>query len=475
MKILKFKANKFFKSKMLKISLLIVSTISIASLVLTGCLGNNSNDSKNNKKTILTFWSSKIEVKEQLENLAKKFQEKNPDVQINIITHGGSGSYAEQFKASANAGNLPDFWNIASFGEYQQSKDHIKCLDDMPLVKKMDERWLGSVKGFDNKIYGVPECIEGYGFIINKLMFETVGIDTSSMYSWDGMVAAFEKLKQAISQKDANLLAKFPNISSVFLMPLGEAWVQGNHGFVPFINEDFYPENAPKDYNPIHEAFNAKELPGKGFKHYKTFMDVLYSYSQNNAMSQKYDDVVDNGLFMKSGAATQQGVWLASKIKQHEEQNKDGLSKELIMLPLNTPIAPQEKGKYVVSTGQYFVINKNVSDDKYKKIEKFLEFFFSPEMQDYYTNELCFISPMKGANQLFKDSSSFNETLKKAIKENNIISGDLSLIKTEEFSREGVGTFLQKYFATKDFSEQSFFKTVEEPSKRLWKEISKNQ
>lgn len=469
MNILKFKVGKLFRSKILKISLLMVSTISIASLFLTGCPKNGGED---NKKTILTFWNHKVEVKEQLEKLAKMFQEKNPDVEINIITHGGSGNYSEQFKTAANSGILPDLWNIASFGEYQQSKDYIKCLDDMPLVKKMDERWLGSVKGFDNKIYGVPECVEGYGFVVNKLMFETVGIDTNSMYNWDGMITAFEKLKQAIDQKDANLLAKFPNISSVFLLALGEAWIQGNHSFVPFINEDFYIENAPKDYNPIHEAFKAKELPGKGFKDYKTFMDILYSYSQNNAMSQKYDDVVDNGLFMKTGAVTQQGVWLASKIKQHEEQNKDGLSKELVMLPLNTPIKPQEKGKYVAYTGQYFVINKNVNDEKYKKIEKFLEFFFSPEIQEYYTNELCFISPIKGANQLFKDSSSFNETLKKAIKENNIIPGDLSVIKTEEFSREGVGTFLQKYFATKDFSDQSFFKTVEEPSKNLWKQIS---
>lgn len=341
----------------------------------------------------------------------------------------------------------------------------------MPILKKMDKKWLNSVTDFDGKIYGIPECIEGLGIIVNKAMFEAVNVDVKSLYNWDGLLKGFETLKKAISEKNPGLMSKFPKLQSVMAVALAEAWIQGNHGFIPFINEDFYVENKQDpNYNPIHEAFKSTNYPGKGFANYKKYIDMLLSFAQPNAISANYDSIIDGGILIQTSAATQQGTWLEAKVKEFDKQNSTNMKNTLEMIPFVTP----QNQKWVAYPGQFFGINKNISKEKYEAAEKFFEFFFSAEANDMYTNDLGFISPIEGANQNFKDGCTFNETIKKAIKEDKIISGDLSVIKTEALHKDTLGTSIQKY-ATSDLSDASFNKIVKEPFQTGWTDIATKQ
>lgn len=63
-------------------------------------------------KTEIDIFQFKVEFKDQFEELAKKYEEKNPDVKINIETVGGGSDYGAALKSKFSSGNEPDIFNI---------------------------------------------------------------------------------------------------------------------------------------------------------------------------------------------------------------------------------------------------------------------------------------------------------------------------------------------------------------------------
>ncbi len=50
----------------------------------------------------------------------------------------------------------------------------------------------------DGKVLAVPLYMEGYGFVVNRQMFEDAGVDFESMMTYEGMKAGFDTLKAKI-------------------------------------------------------------------------------------------------------------------------------------------------------------------------------------------------------------------------------------------------------------------------------------
>ena len=52
--------------------------------------------------------------------------------------------------------------------------------------------------------------MEGYGFVINKQMFEDAGVSVDSMMNFEGMKAGFDTLKEKID--NGEMKDKYPNL-----------------------------------------------------------------------------------------------------------------------------------------------------------------------------------------------------------------------------------------------------------------------
>ncbi len=435
---------KLKKMKYVALSALLITT----TFILFGC--------KKNKDVIsINFLSHKMEQHNAFLNLIKKYKENHKNVDIKIESIGGETSYFAKLKNTFTSGKGPDLFNLSSYAEMREYEDKIKDVSDMQLIQKMND----VMKNQAGKEILIPECYESFGYIVRKDIFEKAGVDVNTMKTFNGLEKGFETLSNKIPMEN------FKNLTSVFGIAGSETWVFGNHMIIPILNEEFSsPEQA---YNSRTFEFKAKDL-------YKNILDFQLKYAQkHNLVSSTFQKVIEDGIFEGKFAAVQQGTWLHTSIKEYEKNNKYDLYKKIAILPYSTPKDGDNEGKFPVYVGQYFAINKNVTDEQYKAIQEFLEYLYTTEEGiKILTEDIGFISPIKDANQKFEEDS-INSTVLKAIKEGKTMKGDLSVIRTEEWGVKVLGSAVQRYInkRTKDVWD----KYVIKESIDKWNEIATKQ
>ena len=180
-----------FKKVMTSFLALSVST----SVLLTGCGSKNS--ANNGDKVTISLMDHKIEADSGFKKLAETYEKAHPNVKINIESVGGSTDYGASLKAKM-ASDPVTIFNYSGLGQLDTWQDQLVDLSDQSWVSKCKPFCLESAKGSDGKVYGMPMLIEGYGFLINRAIFEDAGVDINSMWTFKGQKEGFDKLKSKI-------------------------------------------------------------------------------------------------------------------------------------------------------------------------------------------------------------------------------------------------------------------------------------
>ena len=118
---------------------------------------------------------------------------------------------------------------IFSVGGFSDMKDYGDVIEDVSDLDIMQHALEGTTDTFtkDGKVYAVPLYMEGYGFVINKQMFEDAGVSVDSMMNFEGMKAGFDTLKEKID--NGEMKDKYPNLEAVMEYPTKELWIAGDH------------------------------------------------------------------------------------------------------------------------------------------------------------------------------------------------------------------------------------------------------
>lgn len=144
------------------------------------------------EKVVLSFLHYKQEIADQLDKLAKLFNEQYPDITINIAR---VPDYMTVLKAKIASGDAPDIYAI-------QSVVHMKNLVDLGLMEDLTnepfmKRIVEAAKPivtYNGKIYALPLDIAGIGVIYNKDIFEKAGI-TSPPKTVSELKEVIQKIK----------------------------------------------------------------------------------------------------------------------------------------------------------------------------------------------------------------------------------------------------------------------------------------
>ena len=201
----------------------ILSLITVTALVGASVVGCSStggdNASKDGDKVVVDVFQFKVEAKDALEKAAQKYEELNPEVDINIETVGGGNDYGAALRSKFQSGQEPTIFNIGGPQDVEDWQDKLEDLSKEAWVGQAFEGTLGAVSN-DNGMFGMPFNQEGYGFIYNKQIFEKAGIDPSTITSMDALTEAVKTLD---SKKDEL------GLEAVFAVPGKEKWVTGLH------------------------------------------------------------------------------------------------------------------------------------------------------------------------------------------------------------------------------------------------------
>ncbi len=340
--------------------------------------GGQAQGNTSAEKVEVEIFQFKVEISEALQKAAELYMAEHPNVTINLQTVGGGDDYGAALKAKFQSGQEPTIFNVGGPQDVADWQEKLEDLSDQSWVERAGST-LGAVTS-DNKIYGMPYGVEGYGIVYNKAIFEAAGIDATTIVDTASMDKAFAQLDAKI--KAGELKEQFPLLEAVVEMPVKEKWVTGLHSSNIFINQEF--ETGV-------EAYNAKEIAFEKSKEFKEYFDLMVKYSANSETPTKlnaidYATQVGQGLAIERVAAIQQGNWVYGDVKNVDENVAENLG----FLPVGGDSIP-------LGVPMYWAINSTQPDVEKAAAKDFLNWLYSSdEGKNIVVNEFFFVPPFTG-------------------------------------------------------------------------------
>lgn len=355
----------------------------IVPIMIAGCSkSNNTNDSSDNNKTKISIVQYKVEIVDALNNAISMYEEENQNIDIVLETIGGGDDIGPILKSRLQSNTLPTIFNIGGPSDVSLYESHLEDLSDQNWINNIPDELLVNVSK-DNKIYGLPYAIEGFGFIFNKDIFIDSGVDINSLNSFESISDAFEKVNTAIN--NGSLSEKYPNLECVVELPGAEAWVLGDHASNVALAPEFF-------FDPFkaHSSSRPEWLFGDS---YKQIIDLQIKYSNHannpsSSLAVTYADQVQSGLALERVACIQQGNWIYNDVKNIDED----VAEKLDILPLPT-IGSREDSIYTL-VPMYWCVSKDASENEKAEAKKFLSWLYrSNDGKEIIVNEFGFIPP----------------------------------------------------------------------------------
>lgn len=409
-------------------SLFLICVLSLC--LLTGC-------GKNDKGRVreLYIYNSKGENAEQFEQIAKEY-EKVSGIKVKVVTIGSGTDHMATLRAEINSKQPPDIFTVQSVSELQEWKDGeivINFSDSegltpefKELAENIDSRLRLTTDGTNS--YGVPYCIEGYGYIVDKQMLADLfgltetdsiieDIRLCSYEEWENFIkttAAYITTGQSaaitINGKLYNLTSGktglAQNLTGIFAVAGDEngKWTYSDHMLNVALNAVFENPAAAKlaDEATIYSAQHALIAYAKALDLKTQFAagetGMITRGSDMISTSNNYEAAIEKftsgkALFMKNGN------WVYNDIKAINSE----MAERLYFLPVKMPFnqeditvegytVEQMNSTIPVFVPMYYAINNNVSTAHKQAAQDFLVWLNTSETgMNYITDDCAFI------------------------------------------------------------------------------------
>ena len=203
---------------------------------------------------------------------------------------------------------MPDIFAINGLEDYKSWSSLILDLSGEKWVKDTAVAFKA-----DNKVYGFPVAIEGWGLVYNADILAKAGIDPKTLDDYANYKAAFEKLD---AQK-AELGLKSV-VSMVAGLDMG--WVTGDHDFNALLSN-----GLPYGDMSVTNDLLAGKVDTKRLSEYADWVELLFKFADKAVLTTgNYDAQV--GAFATGKAAfLHQGNWVDPNMAQAKATFADGI------------------------------------------------------------------------------------------------------------------------------------------------------
>lgn len=328
-----------------------------------------------------TWMINKVEIKNELEEVAQAYMDSHENITIITEVAGGSVEpYGTRLKAKLGSNDMPALFVTEGPSDYEMFDEYLADLTDSKLAGMADESLL-TIATMNGEVKALPMAIEGFGVIYNKTIFEKAGINPDDITSME----ALKEAAQLLDSKKDEL-----GLDAVFCLPGKETWIIGSHMGSAFLNGEF---EQPAD------AWNSPTLEWQNQAAYKDFIDLQVQYGivpqgdTKNVVNLAYSDQIEKGLALGRVAMVHNGNWVSSIIKGISPEMID--NDEIGFLP--TPIPGYREDCVRVIGTPYISLNAKLDESVQKAAMDFLEWLYtSDEGKDLVVNKLNMIPPYEG-------------------------------------------------------------------------------
>jgi len=332
---------------------------------LAGCSSNETTSKKSSKDdekkqtsndgTVLRFatWDAGKNLKIQ-QQIAKKFEEKNPGVKVQVEAYGDG--FDQKLAASFGAKNPPDVMYMWNFPSYYKSLEPLDELAKKDPDVKLDDFYQGlfNYSSIDGKLYGMPAGFTTRVIYYNKKLFDKANIPyPKDGWTWDEFVDTAKKLTDASNKQYGFALRPEPDTYDL----QGFIWSNGSS----FVSEDG---------KQIKGHMNSPETI-EVMKSFQSMLKDKTAVLVGGKNQQSGDDIFKAGKL----AMWESGIWPLEGFKDAK-------------IDFGTVEPPAFKGKPVkglVGTSAVSI----AKDAKHKELAwEFVKFYSSPEAIKMRTSDL---------------------------------------------------------------------------------------
>lgn len=345
--------------------------IPILFISLVSCSDQGSNISSDGEM-VIEFFNQKPEISNQLEDLAEIYNEQNDNVRVTITTIG-SGEGAAGLQAKFTSGNPPAVMMLGGTSEIERYSDTLLEVKDLEVTDTvMDDLLEGAM--IDESLLAVPMNVEGFGWMYNKEIFESAGIDPEDIENYDAFVEAVETLD---SQKEE----------------LGIEEVFAFSGAEDYIANQFSAHFTSPEYNHnILEAYEANELNWEYGDRMKAYTDLFNEYNVQPILGVNYSRSVEELFINDQVAMVHQGNWIVPTLNGLDP---NFVEEKLGILPVFGE--NNESGRLVAGAPWYIGINSDMEEELVQAAREFVDWMYlSEEGQEALVNEMQLIPPQDG-------------------------------------------------------------------------------
>ncbi len=340
-----------------------VATVTLSVALLVGCSGGEDDG-----RTKLELFSNKSESIDTYEALIEKFEEQNPEINIELNTPPEAETV---LKTRLTKNDMPDLLSIggnATYGELARA-GVLNDFSDSEYIDKIQPAYLemvGNLVGDEKEgQYGLPYATNVNTVIYNKDKFAELGLEVPT--TWDEFKASLETIEEA-------------GETPIYLT-LKDAWT----GMIPWnsIAANIQPEDFAAKMNSGETSFK-ESYPDVAEK-----MLTLLEFGHGDNFGVAYGD--GNTAFAKGESVYYlQGNWAIPEIKNANADIDLGV--------FALPVTNDSKQNKLVS-GVDVLLTMSEDTKHSEEAIKFIEFMIEEENAEKYINDQKSFSALEGVYQ----------------------------------------------------------------------------
>jgi len=411
--------NGFIQQEGKMKKLLVLLSLFMVFMSLTACA---------KKETIVITWKqNKPEIDAAVQAYAKAYEAETGIKVVATSCGGDSCNLGDMLKADYQAGTMPDIFPIDGIAAYNDWASIIADLSNEAWVQQTSVAYK-----VDGKTVGFPVAVEGWGMAYNKDLLDQAGIDPSTLNSYAGYVAAFEKLDGMKAEL---------GIDSVVSMVAGTSmnWVTAHHNFNSLLSNGL----AYGDLS-VTNALLAGTVDQTRLDEYAKWVELLFNYADQTILTTgNYDAQV--GAFLNQKAVfLHQGNWV--------DGNLTTATFKMAFAPHGSSAAVTDG--IFVSPPAWYVVNK---DSKHlQAVKDFLNYMVtSASGQKYMVTDAGMIPAFK--NITLKPAGQLSQSVQAWVASGKVYSWDQYYF-TDAFRTNTLGPiydeFAQKKITLTEFEAQ---------------------
>ena len=422
----------------------------ISFLIVTIMLVSLSSCDMNKEESVsVRFLNFKPEVAAVYDEISQAYKEET-GVSL-IVDTAANNTYESTLAARLGTDEAPTIFQINGPRGYANWKDYCKDLTDSKLYKHLIDKSMAIVQ--NDKVYGIPYLIEGYGIIYNEAITDKYFNLEDKQTSFTSMdeVNNFEKLSALVTdmQKNKEKLG-IDGVFAVTSLKSGEDWRWQTHlANIPIFYEF-------KNNNIDLSSDDTKTIMFKYSDNYKNIFDLYLNNSTTDPklLGSKIGDESMAEFALGKCAMVQNGNWAWSQI--NGIKNNTVKEEDIKFLPIYTGMEGEESQGLCIGTENFICINSKASDAEQQAAEDFLYWLFSSETgKRFVTEKLDFIAPF---DTFEEDEVPSDPLAKEVIKwssrtDVNSVPWNFTLFPSQNFKNDFGSGLLQYAQGTKDWKD----------------------